>query len=358
MNSERQFWPKLKQWYLREKRSLPWRETRDPYQIWVSEVILQQTRVDQGLPYYHRFLKAFPNVKKLAAASETAVLKLWEGLGYYSRARNMHAAAQYVSKELKGQFPNNFKDLQQLKGIGPYTAAAIASFAFDEPVAVCDGNVMRVLSRLYASDADISKPAGQKVLSNLAQELIPEKEAALFNQAIMEFGALHCVPKQPDCLNCPLKSLCKGFALDIQHELPIKTGKVSKTNRYLNYFILINDGGYWIKERVGKGIWQGLYEFPVLELDKAATEQELETNANVNFGLTKGPDFLSTQVKHLLSHQNLFIRFYISAEKIKIKFRKKLISEGYIFYEAKLAKDFPYPVVLQRFLKETVKAYL
>jgi A/G-specific adenine glycosylase len=260
-------------WYLQNKRDLPWRNTVNPYPIWLSEIMLQQTRVAQGLPYFMAFMEAFPTVFDLANAEEEQVLKLWQGLGYYSRARNLHATAKYIATELKGDFPPNYDQLLQLKGVGEYTAAAIASFAYNEPVAVVDGNVFRVLSRYFNVDSDISDGKTKKEFQNLAQQLLPKNNAALFNQAIMEFGALQCVPKNPNCENCIFSSSCAALQHKKVNTLPVKSKKTKVTNKYFNYLILKDvQGNFVVQKREGKGIWENLYEFPLIETEELVSE--------------------------------------------------------------------------------------
>lgn len=255
---------RLVNWYHIHKRDLPWRETIDPYYIWLSEVILQQTRVQQGLPYYQRFVEAFPTVKDLALAPQEDVLKLWQGLGYYSRARNLHKAAQQVVTS--GEFPDNFKDLLELKGVGEYTAAAIASFAFNEAVAVVDGNVYRVLSRIYGIATPINESAGIKEFKKLANQLLDPKNAAAHNQAIMELGALQCVPKNPNCSVCPFQTDCVAFNDSRIDELPVKIKKTKVKNLFHHYIVLDTpDHKTVMQQRPQSGIWAGLFEFPYLE---------------------------------------------------------------------------------------------
>jgi A/G-specific adenine glycosylase len=262
-------------WYLQNKRDLPWRNTTNPYPIWLSEIMLQQTRVAQGLPYFLSFTDAFPTIFDLAKAEEEQVLKLWQGLGYYSRARNLHATAKYIAFELNGKFPPTYKELLKLKGVGEYTAAAIASFSYNEPVAVLDGNVFRVLSRYFNVDSDFSLPKTKTEFQQLAQEVLDKKNPAVFNQAIMEFGALQCVPKNPDCNSCILNSSCAALQHKKVSELPVKSKKTKVTNRYLNYLILKDsDCNYIVQKREGKGIWENLYEFPVLETDFLLSEKD------------------------------------------------------------------------------------
>ncbi|RZK92973.1 MAG: A/G-specific adenine glycosylase, partial [Hymenobacter sp.] len=256
-------------WYPRHRRDLPWRHTRDPYAIWLSEVILQQTRVAQGLPYYLDFLSSYPTVEALAAAPEQEVLRHWQGLGYYSRARNMHHTAQQIVREFGGRFPATYAGLRQLKGVGPYTAAAIASFAFDEAVAVLDGNVFRVLARIFGLHADIAAPSSRKEFQALADLHLPPSHAADFNQAIMEFGALQCTPAKPDCLFCPLQSECWAFQHGQVALLPVKAKAKAARTRHFHYLVLRHGGQLYLKERPGGDIWQGLYDFALVETDNA-----------------------------------------------------------------------------------------
>ena len=256
----------LIKWYLQNKRDLPWRNTTNPYLIWLSEIMLQQTRVAQGMPYFFAFTKEFPTVFDLANAEEEKVLKLWQGLGYYSRARNLHKTAQYVANELNGVFPPVYKELLKLKGVGEYTAAAIASFSYNETVPVVDGNVFRVLSRYFDIESDIALPATKKEFTELAYELMPKDNPAIFNQAIMEFGALQCVPKNPDCSVCVFNESCMALQKKKVTVLPVKSKKLKVTNRFFNYLILEDVlGNTLIQKRTLKGIWHNLYEFPLLE---------------------------------------------------------------------------------------------
>src|SRR5690554_5706333 len=261
------FSQKLISWYSEHKRELPWRNTKDPYKIWLSEVILQQTRVAQGLPYYENFINTFPTVFDLAKADEQQVLKIWQGLGYYSRARNLHHTAQYISENLNGIFPDNYKDLLKLKGVGSYTAAAIASFSNDEAVAVLDGNVYRVLSRYFGIETDISSSKAKKEFQELANEVLDQKQPSLFNQAIMEFGALQCVPKNPNCEVCVLNDSCFALKEKKVDKLPVKLKKTKVTQRFLNYLVFLDENkNSIINKRTQNGIWKNLYEFPLLEV--------------------------------------------------------------------------------------------
>jgi A/G-specific adenine glycosylase len=254
----------LMAWYAAHQRELPWRQTKDPYAIWLSEIILQQTRVAQGLPYYERLLAAFPTVRHLAEAPEASLLRLWQGLGYYSRARNLQKAAQMVMRDFNGSFPRTYDDIITLPGVGPYTAAAIASFAFDEAKAVVDGNVFRVLSRVFGVETDIASSAARGVFTELAQSLIPSQDPAGFNQAIMEFGALQCTPA-PDCSICPLRVSCAAFKEKRVNELPIKSKKTKVKEIEMDYLVIEQNGQILVRERVENGIWKGLWEFYLIE---------------------------------------------------------------------------------------------
>ena len=336
----------LIKWYLQNKRDLPWRNTVNPYPIWLSEIMLQQTRVAQGLPYFMAFIEVFPTVFDLANAEEEQVLKLWQGLGYYSRARNLHATAKYIATELKGDFPPNYDQLLQLKGVGEYTAAAIASFAYNEPVAVVDGNVFRVLSRYFNMDNDISDGKTKKEFQILAQELLPKDKAALFNQAIMEFGALQCVPKNPDCANCILSSSCAGLQHKKVNILPVKSKKTKVTNKFFNYLILKDiQGNFVVQKREGKGIWENLYEFTLIETPEMSNEIDFMNQLKATKFYNQLPadiSLLNTEViQHKLSHQNLYIQFYILNFNQKIKEAKSL-SE---------IQKLPFPIVIHNFMQ-------
>lgn len=304
----------LIKWYDANKRDLPWRDINDPYVIWLSEVILQQTRVDQGYAYFNKFIQNYPTVDLLAKADESEVLKLWQGLGYYSRARNLHAAAKSIMKDYNGVFPHEFKDVLKLKGVGEYTASAIVSFAYNEPYAVVDGNVYRVLSRIFAIGEPIDSSKGKKVFAELAQELLDDANAGLHNQAIMEFGALQCVPVSPDCGICPASEMCLAYAQNKVSRYPKKEGRQKVKNRYFSY-IDIRDGDYmYLHKRTGKDIWQNLYELPLVETDKEITIEELRLNDDFRklFDNTVGIKIKKVkQLKHILSHQIIYTTFYM-----------------------------------------------
>ncbi|MDR0371468.1 MAG: A/G-specific adenine glycosylase [Prevotellaceae bacterium] len=309
-------------WYEQNGRDLPWRNINDSYKIWVSEVILQQTRVDQGRDYYLRFISRFPTVGALADAEEEEVLKHWQGLGYYSRARNLHYASKQVMTDFKGVFPTDYDDVMKLKGIGAYTAAAIVSFAHNRPYAVVDGNVYRVLSRYFAIDAPIDSAKGKKMFFELAQELLDKKQAGIYNQAIMDFGALQCVPSNPDCNGCVLKDSCLSFGNDEVRKYPVKSKKTKVSNRYFNYLYIVNGEFTYLQKRTKNDIWKNLYEFPLIESSRLYETEDLSRLAL--FSETVGVDVLkiSAPVKHVLSHQCIFTKFYtvaISDESVLFK---------------------------------------
>lgn len=337
----------LIEWYLQKKRDLPWRNTTNPYPIWLSEIILQQTRVAQGMPYFYAFLESFPTVKELAMADEQQVLKLWQGLGYYSRARNLHQTAQYIANELDGVFPNSYAGLIQLKGIGEYTAAAIASFAYNEPVPVVDGNVFRVVSRYFGIESDISAGKTKKEFTALAAELLSKEQPALFNQAIMEFGAMHCTPKNPDCENCIFNSSCVALQKGLVGQLPFKSKKIKIRKRYFNYIVLQDKkGNTKIQQRTDKGIWHNLYEFPLFETTQ---EEGFETIAPLIKNDTDfGDSVVSIQeanpisLIHKLSHQHLYIKFW----KVTVN---NTLTDG---VNPEQLRTFPFPIVIHNFIEE------
>jgi A/G-specific adenine glycosylase len=300
-------------WYNKNKRSLPWRNTNDAYLIWLSEIILQQTRVEQGMSYYKKFVETFPSVKHLAKANEDQVLKLWQGLGYYSRARNLHSTAKFIVNNYKDKFPDNYKQILELKGVGEYTAAAISSFAFNLPYAVVDGNVYRVLSRVFGIATPIDSTIGKKQYAELAQILLNKNNPALHNQAIMEFGAIYCKVSNPDCTNCPLNTKCLAFANSLVNELPIKEKKTKVRKRFFNYLVFKNKKHTLIHRRTEKDIWQNLNDFPMIESKSEIQIENLLESKELKSILGKNKFALltvSTTYKHILSHQQLFATFY------------------------------------------------
>ena len=337
----------LIKWYLQNKRDLPWRKTTNPYLIWLSEIMLQQTRVAQGTPYFFSFSEEFPTVFDLANADEEQVLKLWQGLGYYSRARNLHKTAQYVANELDGIFPPSYIELLKLKGVGEYTAAAIASFSYNEAVPVVDGNVFRVLSRYFDIESDITLPATKKEFTALAHELMPKDNPAIFNQAIMEFGALQCVPKSPDCSVCVFTDSCLALKKKKVDVLPVKSKKIKVTNRFFNYLILEDVlGNTLIQKRTAKGIWHNLYEFPLLEtteiVDFDYVSKAVQNDIFSNYTIIGIEEYSHTTLIHKLSHQHLHIQFW----KIKIE---EIIENG---VDAVRLKTFPFPIVIYNFIEK------
>lgn len=334
-------------WYLQNKRDLPWRNTVNPYHIWLSEIMLQQTRVAQGMPYFFSFTKEFPTVFDLANADEEKVLKLWQGLGYYSRARNLHKTAQYIANDLKGIFPTTYNDLLKLKGVGEYTAAAIASFSYNEAVPVVDGNVFRVLSRYFDIESDIALPATKKEFTGLAKELMPKENPAIFNQAIMEFGALQCVPKSPDCSVCVFNDSCLALQKKKVDTLPVKSKKLKITNRFFNYLVLEDiDGKTLIQKRTTKGIWHNLYEFPLLETNEIVdfdfVSRIIKEEILSSYTITGVEECSHATVIHKLSHQHLHIQFW----KVKIS---DILPNGLNCNEL---KEFPFPIVIYNFIEK------
>lgn len=333
-------------WYEKNARALPWRNTRDAYSIWISEIILQQTRVEQGLPYYHRFIQAFPDVLNLHQASEDQVLKLWEGLGYYSRARNMKYAAQQIVKQHQGIFPSTYKEIIALKGIGPYTAAAVASLAFDLPFAVVDGNVFRVLSRYFGIDTPINSTLGKKEFDILAQKNLIKSRAATYNQAIMEFGALFCKPKNPDCEQCPLVDSCTAFAKNKVDLLPIKLKTLKIKERYLNFILLSNGKEILIEKRIHENIWKGLYQLPLIETDIMIPEEEVIIKEDFTklVGQEKYKITSIREIEHKLTHRLLKIRFF----QIEIP---ELQTANYLKIEIKDLMNYAFPKPVENYLK-------
>ena len=303
----------LQNWYLQNKRDLPWRNTSSPYYIWLSEIIMQQTRVNQGLQYYLNFVERYPTIEDLAGAQLDDVLKTWQGLGYYTRARNLHATANAVVHDHGGNFPGTCKELLSLKGIGAYTAAAIASIAFKEPVALVDGNVYRVLARVFGIDVSIDSNEGRKVFSQQANRILDRRHPDIHNQAVMELGALVCVPRNPHCQDCPLSAVCVAFNTGRVDELPVRTAKNRPKERYFNYFFMINDAGFYMKKRIDKDIWNSLYEFPLIETANPVTFLELASSKEgcEIFGSYSVPrNIIPKTFRHQLNHQTIFCNFY------------------------------------------------
>lgn len=300
----------LLDWYADNKRDLPWRDTADPYRIWISEIILQQTRVAQGYEYFLRFIRRFPDVAALASASEEEVLKYWQGLGYYSRARNLHAAA----RSMNGRFPETYREIRALKGVGDYTAAAICSIAYDMPYAVVDGNVYRVLSRYWGIDTPIDSAEGKKLFAALADEMLDKSRPAAYNQAIMDFGAIQCTPQSPDCMFCPLAESCTALSKGLVMQLPVKRHKTKTSDRYFNYIYVRMGACTFIHKRTGEDIWKNLFELPLVETDRDLPEEEFLASAPFRALFAEGetPVVRSVlrNVRHVLSHRVIHTNFY------------------------------------------------
>ena len=337
-------------WYIENRRDLPWRNNPTPYQVWLSEIILQQTRVNQGLDYYLRFVEKWPTVTDLAQASEEGVLKMWQGLGYYSRARNLHKCARQVMEQYGGLFPADFEQLKKLQGIGDYTAAAIASIAFNLPHAVVDGNVYRVLARLFDIDTPININEGQKQFALLANELLNHSQPGLHNQAMMEFGALHCTPKNPNCLLCPLQAQCLAFSHQTVMQRPVKLPKVKVTTRYFNYLVLRVNGRLYLHKRSNNDIWKNLYDFPCIESKQPMTVEEVMTT-NEFQQLLEGKPFTIEKVSpiytHKLTHRTILARF------IEIKLEQKLLhieTKDLFLTAEKDLENYPIPRLIDLYL--------
>ena len=337
----------LLDWYSLNKRDLPWRKTKNPYFIWLSEIILQQTRVEQGLPYYLKFICEFPTLHDLANANEDKVLKLWQGLGYYSRARNLHYSAKYILKYYDGDFPKTYKDILSLKGIGSYTAAAIASFAYDLPHAVVDGNVVRVLSRVFGIQFSFETAFGKKEFGKLANDLLNKNCPAENNQAIMEFGAVQCTPKSPKCNSCPYVSSCFAYNSGCIERLPVKLKKIKIKKRYINYLLIQKDNFVALEKR-NNGIWKGLYELPNIEYSNKKTEQAILSSFKwVEFfkSIKYKIKLVSNEYIHKLSHQHIYAKFWlINVQTLSINNKR--------FIEKNQLKNYPVSKLMDKFFKD------
>ena len=342
------------QWYTKTRRNLPWRLSKDPFHIWLSEIILQQTRVKQGLPYYYKFIEAFPTVDHLAASTEQNILRLWQGLGYYSRARNLLQCARVISNLYKSRFPDHYEELLKLPGIGPYTAASISSIAFDERRAVIDGNVYRVLARIFGIKDNISTGSGQNLFRELAEELVPDSQPGDYNQAVMELGALVCIPKSPDCIKCPVKNFCVAYKKGEQNKLPVKTKKVKIKKRYFTYYIIHIKDMIMMKKRQNNDIWKGLYDFYLIESEYFNDPKN-------------DPGYISRIIKsfiicipdnrvfeNLLTHQHISARFTHYFIKNSDQIHPEIFSKGYKFYSKSEVEELPKSVLIENYLKEMV----
>jgi A/G-specific adenine glycosylase len=337
----------LTNWYSIHNRELHWRNTKDPYHIWLSEIILQQTQISQGLPYYEAFVNQYPTVFELAKADESEILKLWQGLGYYSRARNLLETAQTIVETFNGEFPKSYHKLLKLKGVGDYTASAIASICYNEPMAVVDGNVYRVLSRYFGIKTPINSTKGIKEFKALASQLIDKKNPADYNQAIMEFGARQCKPKNPDCDSCPLNSSCVALQNNSIKTLPVKLNKNKVTTKYFNFLVLVSSDKKTIfKKRTGKGIWKNLYQFPLVETESALENSSFESHPKIKSILNGTPFEYSLYnqdvIVHKLSHQHLHTKFWI-VEVNTLPEKGIFISE---------IQKFPTPVLISNFIHD------
>lgn len=341
----------LQDWYQKNKRCLPWRETQEAYSVWISEIILQQTRVNQGYSYFLRFTERFPDIKSLAEAPEDDVLKIWQGLGYYSRARNMHAAAKQIMEKFHGVFPTSHHDILSLKGIGEYTAAAIASIVYNLPHAVVDGNVYRVLSRLFAIEAPIDTASGKKIFAEIAQSVLDEQNPGIHNQALMELGALICTPQQPKCTECPLRDFCLAFEKKTPMAFPVKKRKATQTERFFNYFHIEQHGFTYLSKRNKADIWKNLYEFPLIETNKQCDLLGLQSVDKFSRLFPSSGNFLFThklRLKHVLSHRIIHADFYF------VELDSKTIFEPqgkYIKIRSQALSDYPVSRLIHKYLE-------
>ena len=345
---------KTHSWYSLYKRDLPWRNTRNPYLIWLSEIILQQTRIDQGMAYYSRFANEFPTISALADASEDQILKLWQGLGYYSRARNLHFTAKFIQQNYKGIFPEDYNAIRSLKGIGEYTAAAIGSISFNLEYPTVDGNVFRVLSRFFGISEPIDTGPGKKIFNDLAKELIKGTDPGMHNQAIMEFGALQCTPKNPDCNQCPLSERCFAFLSQKITELPVRQNKTKQRDRYFNYLVLSCNNHTWIRKRVENDIWKNLFEFPIIETENEINIEGLITQSEfqrfVSIADQKVIKNVSDWKIHILSHQRIHYRF------VKVQLTDEINgTTDLIRVNKEDIFNFAVPKLLETYLNEYVK---
>jgi A/G-specific adenine glycosylase len=350
---ERIFSHKIISWYQQNKRDLPWRETKDPYKIWLSEIILQQTRVAQGMPYYFSFIESFPTVFDLARANEQEILKLWQGLGYYSRARNLHFTAKTIVDQYNGIFPNNYTDLLKLKGIGDYTASAIASFCFNEAVPTVDGNVFRVLSRYFGNETPINSSLAKKEFKNIALELIDNENSGLFNQSMMEFGALQCIPASPNCSECILNDSCVALQKNKVSDFPFNTKKMVVKKRFFNYLVFrLPHAQTVIQKREKNDIWKHLYEFPLIEsTEEFENETFIKSLANSSYHTKLNNPKIKlinpNSIKHKLTHQEIFVKFWeISVQKIDEPMIK--------WNDLNLI---PFPIIIHNFIEKYLKDY-
>jgi len=328
-------------WFGENQRQLPWRGETNPYKIWVSEIILQQTRVNQGWDYYLRFIDRFPDVKSLAAAPLQEVLHVWQGLGYYTRARNMHTAAQQIMQEYRGVFPDNYLEIRKLKGVGNYTAAAVASIAFSLPYPAVDGNVLRVITRIFGIYDDIAQLKTVQKITHLCETLMDKENPGGFNQALMELGAIQCTPKNPNCETCPFANQCVALEKDQIDTLPIKSLKIKVKERFFHFFIFIKEDKTMIEQRTTNDIWKNLFQFPMIETDSACEKISKKSLLLSGFGNSK-PVFLK-EVKHKLTHQHLTIRFYVVSDYFPE------IKKNWLTVSMEDLERYPFPIIFSYF---------
>lgn len=338
-------------WYRKAHRDLPWRRTGDPYLIWISETILQQTRVAQGLPYYLRFVERFPDVVTLADASEDELMKYWEGLGYYSRARNLHIAAKTITDLHRGIFPDTYAEIRKLKGVGDYTAAAVASMAFGHPFAVVDGNVTRVLSRYFGIFTPAGSPKCKREMQDLAGTILPEENPGLHNQAVMELGALICTPKNPLCSECPVRDGCFALAAGQTSALPVKVKTAGKTDRHFTYLVVQDERNILIGKRTGRDIWMNLYQFPLIETSSPASDDEILSHPLTSgFMKMEGArlDSISREFRHILTHRRISARFV----RISVTHLNESLSHFMKVNREEISK-FAFPVLIRNYMAGT-----
>jgi len=341
----------IREWYKKNKRDLPIRQTFDPYRIWIAEVIMQQTRLNQGLPYYHRFIEAFPDVHSLATASEMEVLNLWQGLGYYSRARNLQVAARDIEERFEGHMPSDYEGLLSLKGVGKYTASAIASFCYGEPVAAVDGNVSRVIARLFGVEEPINSSAGARQIDLLAMELLDHKDPGTHNQAMIDFGAMMCVPVSPRCEECPLSVHCEAFGSRRVDQLPAKIPKKKPVDRWIWFYIIICKGEIVLTRRGTDEIWKSLYQFPAEESDTPLSETGMMDRVASLFLPPSPPAFslkkISPEIKHQLTHLTLHARFI----HLELERWPETLPGPWIKIFPDNMDDFPVPRLINRYME-------
>ncbi len=341
----------IRGWYKKNRRELPMRQTRDPYKIWVSEIIMQQTRMNQGIPYYLRFIEAFPTVADLAAAPEDSVLKLWQGLGYYSRARNLQGSARHIMEHLGGEIPGDFQGLLQLKGVGRYTAAAIASICYDEPIAAVDGNVSRVIARLYGVENAVNSTPGARQIEALAQELVDRKDPGTHNQAMIDFGAMICVPASPECPGCPCAGGCNANLSGRVDQIPVKTPKQTPAKRWFYYYLILCRGKTILTKRGEKDIWRSLYQFPVLESKTPLPEKELvSTHVPAPMISRLQQVSLSAPIIHQLTHRTIHAQFI----HLEVSSLPENLPAGWMNISLQDLDKYPVPRLIHRYL-ESVK---